>query len=152
MLNCGGARKLFGYIYNSHSLNQNPDSIMKPNTPVLSLLAITVLLAACAKQEPEVPASAPVEKEAASAVVVAEAMEQVDAIVEAAQEEVAETIAAVQDEMVELQAEAVAAVEDDAEQELTAAATDLLKDQATKSLKDQATKSLTDGLIPQVGF
>lgn len=170
MLNCGGARKLFGYIYNSHSLNQNPDSIMKPNTPVLSLLAITVLLAACAKQEPEVPASAPVEKEAASAVVVAEAMEQVDAFVEAAQEEVAETIAAVQDEMVELQVEAVAAVEDevaeiqaealeevaavidDAEQELTAAATDLLKDQATKSLKDQATKSLTDGLIPQVGF
>ena len=94
---------------------------MKPNTPVRSLLAITVLLAACAKQEPEVPASAPVEKEAASAVVVAEAMEQVDAIVEAAQEEVAETIAAVQDEMVELQVEAVAAVEDEIGAEAKAA-------------------------------
>tara|TARA_B110000285_G_scaffold34913_1_gene37285 strand:+ start:4216 stop:4728 length:513 start_codon:yes stop_codon:yes gene_type:complete len=170
MFNCGGICGCFAYIQNSSLNNHLSDIMIKPSIPVLSLLAITVLLAACGKKEPEVPASAPVEKEAASAVVVAEAMEQVDAIVEAAQEEVAETIAAVQDEMVELQAEAVTAVEDevaeiqaealeevaavidDAEQELTAAATDLLKDQAAKSLKDQAAKSLTDGLIPQVGF
>jgi len=162
MFNCGGIRRCFAYIQNSSLNNQPLDIMIKLSIPVLSLLAITVLLAACGKKAPEVPASAPVEKEAASAVVVAEAVEQVDAIIEAAQEEVAETIAAVQDEMVELQAEAVTAVEDevaeiqaealeevaavidDAEQELTTAATDLLK--------DQATKSLTDGLIPQVGF
>jgi F0F1-type ATP synthase membrane subunit b/b' len=162
MLNCGGARELFGYIYDSNSHNQNTDSIMKPNTPVLSLLAVTVLLAACGKKELEVSAPAPVEKDAASAAVVAEALQEVDAIVEAAQEEVAETIAAVQEEVGDMQAEAVAAVEDevaeiqaeameevsavidDVEQELTAAASD--------SLKDQAAKSLTDGLIPQAGF
>lgn len=162
MFNCGGIRECFAYIQNSSLNNHLSDIMIKPSIPVLSLLAVTVLLAACGKKELEVSAPAPVEKDAASAAVVAEALQEVDAIVEAAQEEVAETIEAVQEEVGDMQAEAVAAVEDevaeiqaeameevsavidDVEQELTAAASD--------SLKDQAAKSLTDGLIPQAGF
>ena len=162
MFNCGGIRECFAYIQNSSLNNHLSDIMIKPSIPVLSLLAVTVLLAACGKKELEVSAPAPVEKDAASAAVVAEALQEVDAIVEAAQEEVAETIEAVQEEVGDMQAETVAAVEDevaeiqaeameevsavidDVEQELTAAASD--------SLKDQAAKSLTDGLIPQAGF
>ena len=65
---------------------------MKTSISILSLISVAVLLPACGKKEAEVPAPAPVKEDVASTVVVAEAMEEVDAIVEAAQEEVAETI------------------------------------------------------------
>ncbi|KRP36502.1 MAG: hypothetical protein ABS34_07165 [Opitutaceae bacterium BACL24 MAG-120322-bin51] len=162
MFNCGGIRECFAYIQNSSLNNHFSDIIMKTSIPILSLLAITVLLTACGKKEAEVPAPAPVEKDAAATAVVAEAMEEVDAIVEAAQEEVAETIKAVQAEVEVLQTEAVAAVEQEvaeiqaeAMEEVAAVidgAEQKLTDAATDTLKDQASKSLTDGLIPKVGF
>ena len=140
-LSFGGARGRFGYIHDVDLYNQPPDVIMKPNVPAPSLLAVTVLLVACGKKELDLSAPAPIQKDAASAAVVAKALEDVDAIVEAAQEEVAETIEAAPEKVGAMQAEAVAAVEsevaevqaeamedvsaviDDVEQELTAAAT-----------------------------
>ena len=135
---------------------------MKTTLSLIALFALATMLTACGKKEPEAPA--PTKDAVASEAVVAEAIEEVEAIVDAAQAEVEETIEAVTEEVEEMKAEAVAAVETEIE-EIQAEAVEEVAEvveemtaelgegsEEVEALKEEATKALSDSLMPKLKF
>ncbi|CAA6678107.1 MULTISPECIES: hypothetical protein [unclassified Lentimonas] len=137
---------------------------MKTNLSLIALITLATMLTACGKKEPEAPAPMPAKETAATDAVVAEAMEEVDAIVEAAQIEVAEAIVEVTEEVEEMTEEAVAMAETEVAEIQAEAAEEISEvveemtaelgegNEEVEALKAEATKALGDSLMPKVQF